>query len=75
MARLKGKYRAVSAKANNQMSVSTSLSNGELIYEFFILPTLRIEKRPDRFVFELCWLNKYIGVVRNYWWEEFEKSE
>lgn len=57
------------------MSVSTSLSNGELIYEFFILPTLRIEKRPDRLVFELCWLNKYIGVIRNCWFEEFEKSE
>lgn len=50
----------------------TSPAVGELIYEFFVLPTLRIERRPDRLVIELCWLNRYIGIVRNYWEEDNE---
>jgi hypothetical protein len=50
----------------------TSPSAGELIYEFFIFPTLRIEKRPDRLVMELCWFNKYFGIIKNYWEEDNE---
>ena len=53
------------------IKTTTSFSNGELIYEFFILPTIRIEKRPDRLVIELCWFNRYIGIIRNYWYSEF----
>ena len=47
----------------------TSPAVGEVIYEVFILPTHRNERRPDRLVIELCWLNRYIGIVRNYWEE------
>ena len=54
------------------IKTTTSFSNGELIYEFFILPTIRIEKRPDRLVMELCWFNRYIGIIKNYWEEDNE---
>ena len=54
------------------IKTTTSFSNGELIYEFFILPTIRIEKRPDRLVMELCWFNKYFGIIKNYWEEDNE---
>lgn len=36
------------------------MSKGVLLYEFFILPTLRIEWRNDKRI-ELCWLRFYIG--------------
>ena len=36
---------------------------GELIYEFFLIPTIRIEnKYKDYFDIELCWFKWYINM-------------
>lgn len=50
------------------MKTRTALSIGILTSEFFFLPTLRIdETRLDRSRIELCWLNMYAGIIRDYW--------
>lgn len=49
------------------MKTYAALSIGILTTEFFFLPTLRIETRLDRSRIELCWLNMYAGIIRDYW--------
>lgn len=55
-----------------KIKTHTFVSTGKLIYEFFPIPTIRLDDRWHTKTLEICWLDRYWGVLRRSWNEAEE---